>query len=728
MEPDDNMGDDATMQQEAPAETGSQVQRGEPDDQSEARRRLVSQWCKTVQADKKHWKPAFVRMRDDRDFCYGKQWSEEWGDDRYTANITLRHVQQRTSALYARNPKVKTSRKTRMMNTVWDGTMSAVMLSMQQLQQAQEAMTAVSDPMQLQQVQQAAQAPMQLMQEAQRTVQYKDQMDKFARTLELLYEYNVDEQVHPFKAMMKLVVRRAVTTGVGYAKVGFQRVMEMRPDIEARIADITQQMANAQRIMDDVADKEISDENSAELEELRLQLQNLQSEEEQVVREGLVFDYPDSTSIIPDRKTRQLREFLGADHVTQEYILSPDEVQEIYGVDVKKGYKAYRPGTTDDPTVSPVTSDYNPGTENYRDRDKDRDKDVCIVWETYDRKTGLVYVMCDGYKDFLQEPAAPEIWTERFFPWFPLVMNECDHPSKVYPPSDVTLIRDAQREYNRLREGLREHRISSRPATIAAGGMLSEADQEKMVNRPSNALIELDGLQPGQSVDQLLQPLRGPGLDPNLYEVNGIFEDILRTVGVQEANLGAVSGGTATESSIAESSRQSSMASSVDDLDDMLSQMARAAGQILLGEVTVETVKEVIGPGAVWPEMSREEMAKELYLDIEAGSTGKPNQAQELQNFERLAPILMQIPGVTPEMLAKEAIRRLDDKLELDDVYDQNMLSVQAMNQAAGQQPAPPGQEPQNQGPEGERNAPQPDQTAGASSAGTNPQQGPPVQ
>ena len=728
MEPDDNMGDDATMQQEAPAETGSQVQRGEPDDQSEARKRLVSQWCKTVQADKKHWKPAFVRMRDDRDFCYGKQWSEEWGDDRYTANITLRHVQQRTSALYARNPKVKTSRKTRMMNTVWDGTMSAVMLSMQQLQQAQEAMTAVSDPMQLQQVQQAAQAPMQLMQEAQRTVQYKDQMDKFARTLELLYEYNVDEQVHPFKAMMKLVVRRAVTTGVGYAKLGFQRVMEMRPDIEARIADITQQMANAQRIMDDVADKEISDENSAELEELRLQLQNLQSADEQVVREGLVFDYPDSTAIIPDRKTRQLREFLGADHVTQEYILSPDEVQEIYGVDVKKGYKAYRPGTTDDPTVSPVTSDYNPGTENYEDRDGDRDKDVCIVWETYDRKTGLVYVMCDGYKDFLQEPAAPEIWTERFFPWFPLVMNECDHPSKVYPPSDVTLIRDAQREYNRLREGLREHRISSRPATIAAGGMLSEADQEKMVNRPSNALIELDGLQPGQSVDQLLQPLRGPGLDPNLYEVNGIFEDILRTVGVQEANLGAVSGGTATESSIAESSRQSSMASSVDDLDDMLSQMARAAGQILLGEVTVETVKEVIGPGAVWPEMSREEMAKELYLDIEAGSTGKPNQAQELQNFERLAPILMQIPGVTPEMLAKEAIRRLDDKLELDDVYDQNMLSVQAMNQAAGQQPAPPGQEPQNQGPEGERNAPQPDQTAGASSAGTNPQQGPPVQ
>ena len=337
-------------------------------------------------------------------------------------------------------------------------------------------------------------------------------------------------------------------------------------------------------------------------------------------------------------------------------------------------------------------------------------------------------IVCDGYKDFLREPGAPEVWIERFFPWFALVLNECDHPARIYPPSDVFLIRDQQKEYNRLREGLREHRIANRPATAVAGGMLSEEDAEKMITRPANALIELDGLQPGQSVEQLIQPIKGPGLDPNLYEVNGIFEDILRTVGVQEANLGAVSGGTATESSIAESSRQSSMASNVDDLDDMLSQMARAAGQILLGEVSAETVKEIVGPGAIWPEMSRDELAKEIYLDVEAGSTGKPNQAQEIQDFERLAPILMQIPGVTPEMLAKEAIRRLDDKLELDDVYDQNMLSIQAMNQAAGQQPAPPGQEPQAQGDEGGRNAPQPDQRAGASSAGTNPQAGPPVQ
>jgi hypothetical protein len=722
---------------DAGAEKETKIRRGEPEI-AEERRRLVSWWLQQVQSDKKHWKNQFDQMRRDQDFCYGKQWSDSrWEDDRYQANITLRHVQQRVASLYAKNPKVKARRREKLLNTVWDGTMSAVMLAMQQMQQVQQEMALVAqagmqDPMVAQQAQQMMMQPMQTLQDAQQTVEYKAQMDKFGETLELLYEYNIDEQVHPFKSMMKLVVRRAVTTGVGYTKLGFQRVMEQGPELEARIADATQRMATLERMLADFADGEIPDEHAKEKESLRLLLQDMQAQQDVLVREGLIFDYPQSTSIIPDRKTQQLREFLGADYVTQEYVLSPDEVKEIYGVDIGEQFRAYRPGTTEDPTVSPLSGEYDPHTDSWSYDKEDPTRDtyknrVAIVWETYCRKDGLVYVTCDGYKDFLREPAAPDVWTERFYPWFPLVLNECDHPTRVFPPSDVGLIRDAQKEYNRLRESLREHRIASRPATAVAQGMLSEDDVDKMINRPSNALIELSGLQPGQSVEQLLQPIRGPGLDPNLYEVNGIFEDALRVVGTSEAAMGMAGGATATESSIAESSRQGMSGSTIDDMDIMLSEIARAAGQILMAEVSEETVKEVVGPGAMWPELTREELAKETYLEIEAGSTGKPNQAQEIQNFERLAPILMQIPGISPEMLAKEAIRRLDDRLELDELYDQNALSIQAMNQQAGQV-APPGQEPEAQGEEGERNAEQPDAPPGASSAGTQPQQGVPVQ
>ncbi len=705
----------------------SKIQR-KPPEISEARKTLVSQWLACVHEDKKHWKDTFAQMRRDQDFAYGRQWSESrWDDDRYTVNITHRHIQQRVAALYARNPKVKATRKEKLLSSVWDGTASGVMLAMQQMQMVSTAPGAMMDPNAQAQLQQS----MAVLQEAQQAVQYKAEMDRFGKTLELLYEYNVDEQVHNFKAMLKMTLRRACTVGVGYVKLGFQRVMEMRPEVERQINDITQKMATIERIAAGVQDGVITNPQDPRLEQLRLTLEDLQAQPEQIVREGLVFDYPEGHSIIPDKKTRHLRTFLGADHVTQEYCLSPEEIEEIYGIDLGTHYRAYRTGTTDDPLVSPVSDIYEPDTNKWSfdldetDKEK-RQKDLAVVWEIYCRKDGLVYVVCDGYPDFLREPAAPEVWTERFFPWFPIILNECDHPHKVYPPSDVQLIKDQQKEYNRLREGLREHRIQNRPATAVAAGVLSDDDAEKMVNRPAGALIELAALQPGQRVEDVLQGIRFPGVDPNLYEVNGIFEDVLRAVGVQEANLGGSAGGTATEASVAESSRQSSLTSNVDDLDMTLSDLARAAGQILLAEVGQETVIEVVGPGAMWPELNREQLAKETFLDIEAGSTGKPNQAMEIQNFERLAPILMQIPGISPEMLAKEGIRRLDDRLELSDLYDPNMMSIQAMNQVAGAsatagaQPGP-ADDPNAQGPEGANNGPVPDQPPGASSEGTQP-------
>src|SRR3546814_7830633 len=65
----------------------------------------------------------------------------------------------------------------------------------------------------------------------------------------------------------------------------------------------------------------------------------------------------------------------------------------------------------------------------------------------------------------------------------------------------------------------------------------------------------LEGLADGENVANKLQQVQKAPIDPNVYETNGIFEDILRIAGSQEANLGGAAGATATESSIAEGSR-----------------------------------------------------------------------------------------------------------------------------------------------------------------------------
>jgi hypothetical protein len=667
-------------------------------DPAPQRAELCSKWQSRIRAAKVHWEPSFRRMREDMRFAAGYQWPDQTdNDDRYVANIVLRHIKHRTASLYARNPRTVVRRKTKLVSSLWDGTMTSLQAAQQQMASAQEIMSTVPDPV----VQGHAAAVLAqaqaIVNDAQQAIQQNQMLDRIARSLELAYDYSLDEQVIPFKEGMKEVVRRTVTTGVGYTKLGFQRAMKMKPEVERQISDYSEKLATIERLSADIADGE-SVPDGAEAEQLRLAMNALSKEPMILAREGLDVSYPDSTALIPDPKCKRLRNWVGAGWVAEEFMLSGEDIQEIYGVDVQSagaGARAYQkiegPG-------QPVRL-----SEPWEDK---KSSEVFCVWEVYSRKDGLVYVLCDGYPDFLREPGQPEVWIERFYPWFVLSFNDVYHTNSVFPMSDVRLIRDMQLEMNRARQGLREHRRANRPKMATANGMLDDEDKDKLRNHPANAIIELNGLQPGQSVDQLLQPIKMPPIDPSLYDVSAPFQDILRVVGAQEANLGGTSGASATETSIAESSRMSGQSSDVDDLDEMLTGMARAAGQVILLEYSQETIIQIVGPGAVWPEMNRDQAARELILDIEAASTGRPNKAAEIQNINQIAPVLLQIPGLNPEWLARQILQRMDEKLDLSEAFTAGLPSIMSMNRGGGQATgAPADKDPNAQGAEGSNNS-----------------------
>jgi hypothetical protein len=730
-----------------------------------ARKALVKAWATEVKHAKKHWKPAFDRMKEDQDFCLGKQWSKNPKEKRYVANITLREVSQRVSFLYARNPKAVAKRREMILNTVWDGTEQ----SLQAIQQAGEmamqsgglagatmggppappgappGMNAPIGPPGLPGAPPGPPAPggppgappglgvappganpmlpqmlsqgMAIIQDASQVKQQTELLDKIAKTLELLYAYQVSQQLHPFKQLMKMTVRRALTVGVAYVKLGFERVMQKRPDVIAKLSDINERLGTLERLAADIADDE-SDPDSAEAEQLRLMVQDLQSEVEFIAHEGLTFDYPSSFSIIPDTKCIHLRGFLGSDWVAQEYILSPNEVKEIYGRDVGKNYVSYsRP---DGGINAGARAGLIQLAPNDREKGTGNDKQCCAIWEIYNRKDGLVYVVCDGYPDFMREPAAPETPLERFWPWFTLTFNETDHEDDIFPPSDVRLMKDMQVDYNTARQGMREHRRAARPKTVTSAGALDEEDIEKLESHPANAILELNGLQPGQKVGDLLQAFTGPEINPALYDVTPYFEDTLRVVGFQEANMGPTNSDTATQSQIAEASRTTTNDSNVDDLDDLLTHLARYGGQLLFSNVSEATVKRIVGPGAVWPDLTRQQISEEVWLEIEAGSSGNPNQAQEIANAQKIYPLVMQIPGIDPEFLARDLLHRLDDKLDLTQAFKSPLPSIVAMNTMSRGAGGPPGvgqvaspsagatpKSPQMQGPAGEQNPPQ---------------------
>lgn len=660
-----------------------------PDDEGKnvtaARKNLVSDLLCRVRTGKAAHKKAFERIEEDMDLAFHGYDPKTWDDSKYVVNLAQRHVQQRTAALYAKNPRAIAKPRRRMMATFWDDDPKTLAQALESWQRAEESGMPIPPRSQ------------QIVREYDQIKSEMNRLKRIAKTLEMLFSYFMQEAQPGFKSQMKALVRRMLVTGVGYVKLGFQREMERKPEISARMNDIQVQLDHLERLAGDAIEGKIND-SSAEMEELMLAMQRLSDEPRIIVREGLVFDFPDTTAIIVDPRCKQLRGFIGARWIAHEMFFTPDEIREIYGKKVSGNYTPY------DVQARSHDSSRKRLSESPDDDKGAGGEGMVCVYEIYDKPSGLVYTVAEGFDDFLEDPSAPKVMTEHFWPVYALVCNEVEHKKEIYPPSDVRLMRSMVAEYNRSREGLREHRRANRPAYLTAAGLLEDEDKEKLALRPPHAVLSLQGMQAGQKSEDLVTPLKTVGIDPNLYEVGSMFEDIQLAVGAQEAQFGTAAGATATETSVAESARVSALGAQIDELDSFMSEIARAAGGILLSEMSADQVEKIVGPGAAWPEFSAQEIAEEVLLEIEAGSTGKPNQAAELRNIERVLPFILQIPGIDPHWLAKEVLKRMDDKLDLDAALSEGIQSIASMNGAKDAN----GPQGNAQAPQGAMNAPQP--------------------
>ena len=99
-------------------------------------------------------------------------------------------------------------------------------------------------------------------------------------------------------------------------------------------------------------------------------------------------------------------------------------------------------------------------------------------------------------------------------------------------------------------------------------------------------------------------------------------------------------------------------------------------------ELSRETVEEIAGVGAVWPEMNREQIAKQTSLKVKAGSSGRPNKAAELANMERGMPYILQLPNMNPTPIAKRYLDLLE--IDLEEAIVEGMPSITALNSQIG--------------------------------------------
>lgn len=673
-----------------------------PDDVN--RKRLVSRITRTIQADKKYHEDAFEQMREDMQFARRGADAAWLADEKYVANITGRHTRQKTNALYAKNPQVVARSRDRLDFQLWDGSPTSLQMAIQVIQMSTQAAAAMpGQPLPPEQEAQLAEAQA-LVADFQQGYNREQMTKKFGKTLEILFSQSMQTQKPlDFKMGMKRVVRRAATTGVGYCEVNFQRETGPSAITSSGLTDARTRLDHLRRLYETATDEDdTKSDMEAEIAELELSITSLMSEPEIVLREGLVLDFPDSTKVIPDKLCKSLVGFVGARHITIEYPYTVDEVKETFNVDLGNKYTPYR---TEDAFEDDETSDLEGSEEDEQTTDRKGHGMVC-VWKHYDKVSGLVYYLVDGYDDFLREPSAPDVFVSDFWPVYALTFNDVESEKHLFPPSDVALMRDQQKELNRSRQGMRDHRYAAMPRWLYRKGALDEQNDIPLLQsaKPFQAI----GLNIGdEKLADVLQAAPVFGVDMNLYDTSQFFNDATLVVGASASRLGGTSKSTATEAAIAEGSATEDDASGIDDLDAFLTMIARAAGQVLVREMSPEQVAKMAGPGAVWPgltegfEVSREDLMDELWLEVEAGSTGKPNQAVEANNWKILAPLAMQIPGVSPMWLARETIRRMDDRADLNEAIAEGIPAMVAMNRNA----QPMGEDPQNdpnaQGPEG---------------------------
>lgn len=605
---------------------------------------LVEKWQGRIKAAKTYWKPVFDRMRECQQWAsYGAP--KEWiAAERFVVPLISRFINVSVSQLYAKNPQTEAKPRRRMKYLVWDGRQDSL--------EAAKELAVMGDP-----------SGIAIINDVQAANAHNAMLTRLGETLSIVYDYFVSELSSGYKMQFKALVRRTKVNGVGYVKLGFQRQMGRNPEIVAKIDDARDQLDKMQRLMKKALEDNIR-EDSPDLAELESLIATLEQEPEIILREGLVFDFPRSTQIIPDMDCVHLKSFAGCSWVVHEMELTENRVEELYGIKISGQFapvKANALSTNTDLSGAP---------------------DKARVWEVQHKRGGQVFTIIEGYPTFVRKPGPPDIKIDRFWTLFPLVFNEVEHDTDVFPPSDVWQARHIQQEYNRSRDALREHRIAARPQYIAAKGRLSDGDKEKLRSGTAFELIEIDALNLNEDVAKLLQRKPVENVDPNMYEVASLYDDMLRSVGISRAEMGQPSGDvTATASTISANASTADAAENTDDLDTLLSDLAQYGSQVLLQELSKETAMEIAGPGAVWPEtaITAAEVQKDLLLEVKAGSSGKPNKAQELANYERAMPTLLQIPNLDPiEAIAKPYLQLLD--IDLENALAEGTPSVVAVN------------------------------------------------
>lgn len=296
------------------------------------------------------------------------------------------------------------------------------------------------------------------------------------------------------------------------------------------------------------------------------------------------------------------------------------------------------------------------------------------------------------------------------FPLFPLIFNEIpktDDNAHAYPLSDVVPLLPQLKELSKISSAMMRHRKRAGTVIVIRKGSVPPEQITNLTMTKDLDIVELDNI--GEDSFRNFTPA---ALPPDFYRLRDvIMQDLLRISGLpQLLSAGTSSVETATESENIRMGATLLQSEKVDTIEDFTRDIARyLSGLIWQYKQDKREIADIIGEDEVseemWPTLpvddkgnvlvdeARRMIQKELFFDIEAGSTRPPKD----ENVERklwmdlVGVINQQFPGrlnqgiILPQLLKKFDFKDIDqaiigfDEEEAQVAQQENALLLQGV-------------------------------------------------
>ncbi len=487
----------------------------------------------------------------------------------------------------------------------------------------------------------------------------------FARTAQAMLNKCFVKETR-LKQRMKSDIRSTMTTGIGWLKMVMQKEYRGDPAILRRMNDMQDNLAKVEMLIEKASSEDDLNERHRLREELRQSIAGIQAGNEVRLFKGLVIDRVQTEDVlILDDGVIDFDECSRASMIAMAVWMDDDEYEQRFGCKPYKGTERFggpRQGGAQG-------AQQEPGEKGWR-----------CVYEVWSLRHARVFTIAEGAPGYAKPPFTPSPASKRWHSLFALGFNLVE--GRWRPIGDTELLYMLSDEYNKTRLLFAEAREEAIPTRVfRKGGELTEQDIRKLSRRRSRDWIGIEG-NPNVRLDQDIMQFPGITIDPNAYDVSLIRNDMDMLVGLSDASrANLIEAKTATEAEIMRQALMSRASERQDTIEDMVSEMAEAALELLLQSFTESEVKEVVGQDAVWPEMSIGEVFQKLHVTVRAGSTGRPNADKERQQWAEIMPLIKESMQQVAELrnagqfdmadaivaLLRETLRRYDERIDVDE-------------------------------------------------------------